>query len=221
MRKAMEQMLYDNGVDIFFSGHIHAYEVRVFASAAHTDTEVCRCSGFERRRAKPAPCSAEPNLITQLGCRAAAHQSRLQLHPGPVRHRSHHGEGAQTAPMPPIRSATSAPLKQLLLSRHLHNLRSWPMSFAPRPAVRCLSDYQNQASGWLSVMLAWRTCKPAEVASATKASVQSACAAQHALLVLNNQTGKQQHHPHAAAGGRRWRRRGTLRRPVLHHPQCD
>eukprot|EP00891_Asterochloris_glomerata_P007273 jgi/Astpho2/7273/fgenesh1_pg.00113_%23_79_t len=26
MRKAMEQLLYDNGVDIFFSGHIHAYE---------------------------------------------------------------------------------------------------------------------------------------------------------------------------------------------------
>ncbi len=39
MRKAMEQLLYDNGVDIFFSGHIHAYEVGVFGSAAHTDLE--------------------------------------------------------------------------------------------------------------------------------------------------------------------------------------
>ena len=34
MRKAMEQLLYDNGVDIFFSGHIHAYEVGVFGSGS-------------------------------------------------------------------------------------------------------------------------------------------------------------------------------------------
>ena len=39
MRKAMEQMLYDNGVDIFFSGHIHAYEVRMFGLRARKEPE--------------------------------------------------------------------------------------------------------------------------------------------------------------------------------------
>ena len=66
MRKAMEQMLYVNGVDIFFSGHIHAYEVRVFGSAPIQIQGLCHCSGFERRLAKPAP-----HLTTWLSCCSA------------------------------------------------------------------------------------------------------------------------------------------------------
>ena len=118
--------------------------------------KLCRCSGFERRSAKAAPCSAGTDLISQLGSLAAAHQPRLQLHPGPVRHCSHHGEGAQTAPMLPSRSAASAPLKRSLLSRHLFSMRGWPASFAPRPAMRCRLTAKSVI--WLMITYACMTC---------------------------------------------------------------
>ena len=54
MRKAMEQMLYDNGVDIFFSGHIHAYEVGMFGSRARKDTEALPLQWLANP-AQPAP----------------------------------------------------------------------------------------------------------------------------------------------------------------------